>query len=104
MLRNNHFTRRPALGRIFLMVAAICMILGATSLSSRAAPADLPGLEPVLVVDGLTLPVHITHAGDGSGRLFIVERRGAIRIYLNSLRNTPFLDITDRVLSAGSEE
>ena len=104
MLTNFHFRQRLTMGRKFLIVAAICTVIGATSIASRAAPAELPGLEPVLIVDGLTLPVHITHAGDGSGRLFIVERPGVIRIYQNSLRNTPFLDISEQVLSDGSEE
>lgn len=58
-----------------------------------------------LVIGGLTLPVDIQKAGDGSGRLFIVERPGTIRIFQNGqLLPTPFLDITDRVFSAASEQ
>lgn len=87
-----------------LFLAAFVLPLAGAPLNSRAAPEELPPLEPVLVTDGLTLPVHITHAGDGSGRLFIVERRGAIRIYTGALLNTPFLDIQSRVRSTGGEE
>ena len=33
-----------------------------------------------LVADGLTAPVYATHAGDRSGRLFIVDQPGTIHI------------------------
>ncbi len=58
-----------------------------------------------LVTGSLVLPVDIQNAGDGSGRLFIVERPGTIRIFQNGqLLPTPFLNITDRVFSAASEQ
>jgi glucose/arabinose dehydrogenase len=48
--------------------------------------------------------VHITHAGDGSGRLFVVEQAGTIRILQDGgLLAEPFLDITDRVVSGGEQ-
>lgn len=56
------------------------------------------------VVDGLASPLFVTHAGDGSGRLFIVEKGGVIRIYVDgALLPEPFLDITDRVNSVANE-
>lgn len=46
-------------------------------------------------------PVQATHAGDGSGRLFVVERGGAVHIVENDVRRaTPFLDISERVTTA----
>ena len=46
------------------------------------------------VVRGLELPVALTHAGDGSGRLFVVEQPGRIRILdAGAISATPFLDI-----------
>jgi glucose/arabinose dehydrogenase len=49
-------------------------------------------------VSGLARPLHITHAGDGTDRLFVVEQPGIIRIVQDgAVRSTPFLDITDRV-------
>ena len=42
---------------------------------------------------------------DGSGRLFVIEKAGRIRILENDqLLETPFLDITDRVGSNGNEQ
>lgn len=56
------------------------------------------------VLSGLNDPVDIAHAGDA--RLFIVERPGVIRILQPNghLASAPFLDITTRVLSTGSEQ
>src|SRR5262245_61155852 len=45
-----------------------------------------------------THPIHITQARDGSGRLFIVEQEGYIRIIKDgAVLSTPFLDVHDRV-------
>lgn len=50
-------------------------------------------------------PVGITHAGDGSQRMFILEQPGHIWIMQsNNVLEQPFLTITDRVLSAGMEQ
>ena len=55
-----------------------------------------------LVATGLSHPLYLTHAGDGSGRLFLVEQEGRIRIVeYGTLLKEPFLDIADRVLSGG---
>lgn len=52
--------------------------------------------------DGLELPVLIAHAGDGSGRLFVAEQKGKIRTIKDGrLLDTPFLDISDRVICCG---
>jgi glucose/arabinose dehydrogenase len=54
------------------------------------------------VTTALNSPVGLTNASDGSGRLFILEQDGVIRIFQNgSLLATPFLDIRDEVLSGG---
>lgn len=57
------------------------------------------------VAAGLRAPVYATHAGDGSGRLFVVEKAGVIRVVdAGGLRTEPFLDIRGRVGSSGSEQ
>ena len=51
---------------------------------------------------GLSSPVDIANAGDNSGRLFIVEQSGRIRIIQNgNLLATPFLNIQSTVLTGG---
>lgn len=57
-----------------------------------------PRFEVKKVMTGLEFPVQVTHAGDGSGRIFVVEQQGRIQIIENGKINAqPFLDISDRV-------
>ena len=50
------------------------------------------------VATGLQYPVRVTHAVDGSGRIFVVEQAGRIRIIKDgAARDDPFLDISERV-------
>ncbi len=68
------------------------------------AAADIPaiGLDPV--AQGLREPVHLATADDASGRLFVVEQAGTIRIIENGrVLPEPFLDIRDRVESGGEK-
>ena len=57
-------------------------------------------LDPV--VAGLNAPLAVVNAGDGSGRLFVVEQPGLIRIVRDGvLEDQPFLDISRRITSGG---
>jgi glucose/arabinose dehydrogenase len=57
-----------------------------------------------VVASDLTRPIGIANAGDGSGRLFVVEQPGLIRILqAGQLLPDPFLDIRAIVGSQGSE-
>lgn len=59
---------------------------------------DDVSVEPVAA--GFTAPVYVTSAGDGSGRLFVVERAGTVRIVEDGLLlEEPFLDLSDQVAS-----
>ncbi len=59
----------------------------------------------VEVARGLKSPVGLAASPDGTGRLFILEQEGVIRLWQNGeLSATPFLDIRDRVGSRGSEQ
>jgi glucose/arabinose dehydrogenase len=56
------------------------------------------------IASGLNRPVDIQSARDGSGRLFIIEKYGAIRIFQNGqLLDQPFLNINNRVNDSGNE-
>lgn len=48
------------------------------------------------VVDGLARPLYVTHAGDDSGRLFILEQGGLIKAW-NGEETTIFMDISSLV-------
>ncbi len=76
----------------------------AWSLGSRRPVSDSTspiGLTPV-VASGLEKPLFLTHAGDESGRLFIVEQPGRIQVVKEGrLLKAPFLDISDRVAFGG---
>lgn len=65
---------------------------------STTAPSSVAITTQVLVT-GLTSPLDLEHPNDGSGRLFVVEQAGTIRIIQNgALLPTPFLDITSKVM------
>jgi glucose/arabinose dehydrogenase len=56
------------------------------------------------VVSGLTQPEGLVNAGDGSGRLFILEQPGLIRILKDgALLPSPFLDLTQKVDCCGEK-
>jgi len=56
------------------------------------------------IASGLTRPVDIQPANDGTGRLFIIEKYGVIRIFENGqLLDEPFLNINERVDDNGNE-
>ncbi len=65
-------------------------------------------VEPAFPALVFNRPVQATHAGDGSNRLFVVEKQGRIRVFPNvddvSVGDTSvFLNITDRVNSSPNE-
>jgi glucose/arabinose dehydrogenase len=55
------------------------------------------------VVSGLSSPVGVTHAGDGSGRLFVVQRGGLVKIVQGTSIKGTFLDVRDLVSNSGGE-
>jgi len=56
----------------------------------------------VPVISGLSRPVDIQSARDGSGRLFLVQQNGLILIYrAGSLLGQPFLDIRSKTVAGG---
>jgi glucose/arabinose dehydrogenase len=78
----------------------------ATAVVAAAAfdPAKV-ALHLTLVKSGLSQPILATNAGDGTGRLFVVEKTGKIRIITSTgtLLPTPFMDLGG-LISTGSEQ
>lgn len=70
-----------------------------------AALPDPSGFIWSPVVSGLTRPLALVASPDETGRLFVLEQPGVIRIIADgSLLPEPFLDIRDRVGSSGNEQ
>lgn len=76
-----------------------------TEFDPTMSPPSIPDPEPYTwhsVVGGLNLPIGLAHAGDSSGRLFVLEQAGLIRIIQNgNLHPEPFLDISNLVSCCG---
>ncbi len=103
-------TRVPTTGRtvwfgftfIFVLLMAPSTVLAQDASVFDPATFDV-GLEEV--ASGFNQPLFVTTPpGDGE-RLVVVEQRGTIQVLVNDqIAAEPFLDITDRVGSEGSEQ
>ncbi len=88
-------------GIILCLLAILCPLLVSCGGSrSDQTPIGAPRLQTVLT--GLTTPVFVTNARDGSNRLFILEQAGRIKV-LQPGSTTPsiYLDISSKVISGG---
>ncbi len=108
-----HHTARTLRQRRSLLTtgAAALMVVAALALIYTPSYGQIPTGSITISLDevatGLTSPVMLTHAGDGSGRLFVVDQAGQIRIIENgTLLPTPFLDLTSKIptLNAAFDE
>jgi hypothetical protein len=87
-------TTRTLVGSAIALMVAIAI-----------TPVHAAGIQLKEVLSGLSKPVFVTNAGDGSGRLFVVEQGGVIKVLrpgLGTPLSTVFLDITAKVLSGAS--
>ena len=100
--------------QILCLSALLCaVVFGAPWSPSQAQPFDpcqaqptnpTPAVALTPVEDGFDQPVFLTHAGDGSDRLFVVEQPGLIRIVRDGQTSQePFLDIRSRVDFGGEQ-
>lgn len=80
-----------------ILSSVIIIIEGLTQLGQ----ADV-SLKPI--IQGLSRPVYIADPNDGTGRLFIVEKEGKIKIFVNrALRSNPFLNLGN-IIATDSEQ
>jgi len=62
----------------------------------RTAAPDPTQIQLTPIASGLNRPLYLTHADDGSGRLFILEQGGIIHIWQDGvILDAPFLDVTN---------
>jgi glucose/arabinose dehydrogenase len=114
-------------GTCFMAVLA-ALVLAGCGTTPTSTPSSSPGASPTseasaspqlgsgsplangpdklaveLVVKGLDLPDGVTNAGDGSGRLFVSEQAGKVRVVSAGgvLSPTPFVDLTSRIKLGG---
>ncbi|MCO6452097.1 MAG: PQQ-dependent sugar dehydrogenase [Caldilineales bacterium] len=87
---------------VLALVLVFVVISGARAYANLAS---VPSIELEKRWEGINGPVAITFADDDSGRLFIVERWGRIRVVKDgNLLTEPFLDIKDRVTTEDLEQ
>src|SRR3989337_4057037 len=92
----------PLVRPLITVTAAAFLAVLVFRTGGSGQPAPLHAVALRQVADGLTDPVHLTHAGDRSDRLFIVEQAGRIRILKDGrLLPRPVLDIQEKVTSGG---
>jgi glucose/arabinose dehydrogenase len=85
------------------MIPSRFLVAACVVLFTSSGPAFALEVQPFLT--NLSSPVYITHARDGSGRLFVVERAGVIKVVQpGPTTPTVFLDIKDRVITSGREQ
>ena len=88
-----------------LPTAASAAVLSTQLTDGSIAPAvSSSTIKLTPIASGLSSPVLITSARDGTGRLFIVEQTGTIRVYSGgTVLSTPLLNISSSV-SKGNEQ
>ncbi|MBN1810690.1 MAG: PQQ-dependent sugar dehydrogenase [Anaerolineae bacterium] len=109
--------RSPSIRNLSVVIVAGVLALigwsllatGSSSVATETFDAETPAVLPdvsitvdEIVASGFNQPVQVTHAGDGSNRLFVVEQPGRIKVIQGgSVLSTPFLDITSLVYYGG---
>ncbi|MFN2388458.1 MAG: sorbosone dehydrogenase family protein [Actinomycetota bacterium] len=105
--------------KLIALCAAACVAgLSCTPADRRPPPVGGPTLRPTStpsaggtgialrpMAEGFTAPLQVTHAGDGSGRLFVVEQEGVVRLVdpQGAVEPGPFLDLRGSVRSGGEQ-
>jgi glucose/arabinose dehydrogenase len=83
----------------FWAALLVCAMAGCGAAKGSNPAASTVAITTQVLVSGLASPVDLEHINDGSGRLFVVEQGGTIRIIQNgSLLPQPFLDISSKVM------
>lgn len=80
---------------VLVLVAFLTATAAYAQETPRTAPPDAAAVQLAPVADGFDRPLYVTNAGDGSGRIFVVEQSGKIWIISDGQRlETPFIDVS----------
>lgn len=101
---------RPAVVAAFTL-ALLAVPAGTSTAPAAPAGVSAPGVGPGgvavgfrQVASGLSEPVQVTAARDGSRRLYVVEQGGRVRIVRSgTVASRAYLDISGRVVSGGEQ-
>ena len=101
----NRWRIRAAAGTAGAIIAQLAVTVSATLPAHAAVPVDRLTVTTTQVAAGLQRPTAIAAPDDGSGRLFITEKQGRVRVYHpdTGLAAAPLLDIRDRLNVSGNE-
>jgi glucose/arabinose dehydrogenase len=90
---------RPKRLRLLVVACATVVFVGGGA-PVQAQEADSPAVGLRLVAEGFTSPVALVEAPDGTGRRFVVDQAGVIRILTagGNLLPQPFLDLRSRIV------
>ena len=86
-----------------LALCSLLWIAGCGGVSNPpTAPAAAVSISTQVVASGFSTPLDLEQPSDNSGRLFVVEQGGTIRIIQNgAVLPQPFLDISSKVIEKG---
>ncbi len=87
--------------RRFFTISLLFLLIGSNFIPlAYSQPIEI---EVERVARRIVSPVAGTHAGDGSGRLFIAEQTGSIKIIQDDeVLDEPFLDVSDKLVNVNS--
>lgn len=87
---------------IFVFLGMILVIASTSALAQELGTVSVPTTRLQTRYSGLSAPIFVTNAGDGTKRIFIVERAGVIKV-VQPGSNTPtvFLNITSLTTVTG---
>jgi glucose/arabinose dehydrogenase len=87
---------------VFGITLGLLLFIGSTGqaqdVTPRTAPPDPTSFQLEPVVTGYARVLYVTHAGDGSGRLFLVQQLGQIHVIQDGIvQPGPFLDVSAKI-------
>ena len=92
--------RRRAVAAVHLLLLLATLVIAPAALGQEQQIPVGPEIVVRPIADGLAAPVYLTEPDDGTGRRFVVDQAGQIRIVTadDRLLEEPFLDLSDAIV------